>query len=196
MKLHNPGGKDHFPQLCRRRLGNTVVGETAEKALGRGRPAVGVECGVLVLHPEQPGLAPTFQGMEGTGCSSDALVIEHQLYTGEQNRLCGSRGCSFAGTPRSSKCPGGSSGSWLPHSRAGDLWVVSFCLLPPPLPHAYSLISWDGAPKGDPSNLSAQVRNEVSATSQSGCSERGSDWLSSSLVGLEMEMATHSSILA
>lgn len=86
-----------FPQLCRRCLGNTVVGDTAEKALGRGRPAVGVECGVLVLHPEQPGLAPTFQGMEGTGFSSDASVIEHQLYTGEQNRLCGSRGCSVAG---------------------------------------------------------------------------------------------------
>lgn len=32
-----------FPQLCQRGLGNTVVGETAEKALHRGRPAVGVE---------------------------------------------------------------------------------------------------------------------------------------------------------
>lgn len=110
-------------------VGNTVV-RRGQEALHRGKP----RCwgGVLVLHPEQPALAPTFQGMEGTGFSSDASDTEHQLYTGKQNRLRGKRS-ALSGDAVFSECPSGSSSSWLPHSRAGgSLGSGGGLVLPPP----------------------------------------------------------------
>ena len=151
--------------------------------------------GVLVLHPEQPGLAPTFQGIGGTGFSSDASVTEHQLYTGKAEP---------AAWEAEAHCRGDAVFLWAPRRKqrqlassqqgGGSLGSGGGLVPPPPTASSprYSLISWDGSPLG----VSAQVRSKVSATSQSGCSERESDWLSSSLVGLEKEMATHSSIPA
>lgn len=126
-----------FPQLHRRCLGNTVVRETAEEALLRGRPAVGVECWSFTQSSQ--GWPPHSRAWEGRVSPAMRRLPSTNCILAKQNRLRGKRRRTVAGTPCSSGRHGGSSGSWLPHSRAGDLWgqeAVSFRLLPPPLPHA------------------------------------------------------------